>query len=166
MRPIRKAVIDTGPLLSALVLNYQKKYNRLSALDSLLRDPLRSGPGQDQFLQLLAGIPAKLTTSHVVAEIQGHMNPAKLFGSDRLRFWQSSIDLLILWKLDERLIRLLDIVDRQEMLPDIGIVDTGLIELAARNNCVLITEDERTLAPRAWAEQIECLLVKQLIPQV
>ncbi len=50
------------------------------------------------------------------------------------------------------------------MLLDIGIVDTGLIELAARNNCVLITEDERTLARRAWSDQINCQLVKQLIP--
>ena len=166
MSPIRKAVIDTGPLLSALVLNYQKKYSRRSSLDALLREPLRGSDYQDQFLRLLAAIPAKLTTSHVVAEIQGHVNSANLSWDERHRFWQASIDLLIFWNLDERLIRLLDIAARQEMLPDIGIVDTGLIELAARNNCVLITEDERTLARRAFTEQIECLLVKQLIPQV
>jgi len=164
--PIRKAVIDTGPLLSALVSIYQIKYGRRSALDSLLREPLRIRDHQEQFLRLLAAIPEKLTTSHVIAEIQGHVNAAKLYGDDLLNFWQSSIDLLMQWKLDERLIRLLDIVGRQEMLPDIGIVDTGLIELAARNNCALITEDERTLARRAWTEQIDCYLVKGLIPPV
>ena len=102
----------------------------------------------------------------MIAEIQGHVNLVKLYGDDRLNFWQASVDLLMQWKLDERLIRLLDITSRRVMLPDIGLVDTGLIELAARNSCVLLTEDERTLARRAWAEGIDCKLVKQLIPQV
>jgi predicted nucleic acid-binding protein len=163
---IRKAVIDTGPLLSALVLHYQIRYGRRSALDSLLREPLRIRDHQQQFLSFLAAIPDKLTTSHVIAELQGHVNSAKLCWDDRLNFWQGSIDLLMQWGLDERLIRLLDIISRHLMIADIGIVDTGLIELAARNNCVLITEDEKTLARRAWTEQIDCQLVKQLIPQV
>ena len=91
-----------------------------------------------------------------------------LSGADRLNFWRASIDLLTQWGLDEQLIRLLDIASHSELkerLLDIGIVDTGLIELAAQNGCVLITQDERTLAARARAEQIDCRLVKQLIPQ-
>jgi len=110
------------------------------------------------------------TTSHVIGEIQGLAKTRlKLSGDDRLSFWRASIDLLTQWNLDEQLIRLLDMARRpalKERLLDIGIVDTGLIEFAAHNNCVLITQDDRTLAARAWTDGIDCRLVKQLIPQV
>jgi len=92
-----------------------------------------------------------------------------LSGDDHLNFWRASIDLLTQWKLDEQLIRLLDMASQsetKERVLDIGIVDAGLIELAAQNGCVLITQDERTLAERAWTDGIECRLVKQLIPPV
>jgi len=166
---IRKAVIDTGPLLSALVIHYQRERGRRPLLESFLEDPLLTRDYQEQFLNLLASIREKLTTSHVIAEMQGlERARLKLSGADRLNFWRASIDLLTQWGLDEQLIRLLDIASHSELkerLLDIGIVDTGLIELAAQNGCVLITQDERTLAARARAEQIDCRLVKQLIPQ-
>jgi hypothetical protein len=124
---------------------------------------------QEQFLNLLASVKGKLTTSHVIAEMQGLANSRlKLSRDDRVAFWRASIDLLTLWNLDEQLIRLLDMASRKELrdrLPDIGIVDTGLIELAAQSGGILITQDERTLAARALRDGIECRLVKQLIPQ-
>ncbi len=94
MIAIRKAVIDTGPLLSALILNHHMRYARRSVLDSFLREPLRIRSHQEQFLWLLAAIPDKLTTSHVIAEIQGHVNSANLYGDDLFNFWQATIDLL------------------------------------------------------------------------
>ncbi|MGA2742686.1 MAG: hypothetical protein ABSG65_35260 [Bryobacteraceae bacterium] len=119
-------------------------------------------------MNLLASIREKLTTSHVIAEIQGLAKTRlKLSGDDHLTFWRTGIDLLTQWGLDEKLIRLLEMAGRSELkerLLDIGVADTGLIELAARNNCILITQDERTLATRAWADSIDCRLVKQLIP--
>jgi hypothetical protein len=166
---IRKAVIDSGPLLSAFVLHYQRERGRLSSLESFLEEPLQTKDNQEQFLNLLASIGEKLTTSHVIGEIRGLATRLKLSGDDRLNFWRASIDLLTQWRLDEQLIRLLDMASRSELkerLLDIGIVDTGLTELAARNGCVLITQDARSLAARAWTEQIDCRLVKQLIPQV
>ena len=144
MIPIRKAVIDTGPLLSALILHYQIERGYPSAFNSFLEDPLRTSEHQEQFLKLLASIREKLTTSHVIAEMQGLANSRLgLSGDARRDFWRASVDLLTNWNLDEQLIRLIDIASH-DWLPDIGIVDTGLIELAARNVCLLITEDEKT----------------------
>jgi rRNA-processing protein FCF1 len=167
---ILKAVIDTGPLLSALVLHYQRGPRRRPSFDSFLEAPLLVEEHQEQFLNLFASIREKITTSHVIAEMQGLANARLgLTGGDRFEFWHASIDLLIQWRLDEQLVRLLDMASRQELrnrLPDIGIVDTGLIELAAQNGCVLITQDERTLAVRAWTAGIDCRLVKQLIPPI
>jgi len=165
---IPKAVIDSGPLLSALVLHYQGERGRRPSLDSFLEDPLLIKDNQEQFLNLLASIREKLTTSHAIGELQGLANTRlRLSGDDRVNFWRAAVDLLTLWRLDEHLIRLLDMASRSELrerLLDIGIVDTGLIELAAQNACVLITQDERTLAARAWTDGIDCRLVKQLIP--
>jgi rRNA-processing protein FCF1 len=104
----------------------------------------------------------------VIGELRGlERSRLKLYGDYRLNFWQASIDLLMQWNMDEQLIRLLDMAGRMELkdrLFDIGIVDTGLIELAAKNGCVLITQDEGTLARCAWTVGVDCRLVKQLIP--
>ena len=156
MITIRKAIIDSGPLLSALVLHYQRERGRLVSLESFLEEPLLIRDHQEQFLNLLASIREKLTTSHAIGEIHGLAKARlNLSGDDRLNFWRASIDLLTQWKLDEQLIRLLDMASRGELkerLLDIGIVDSGPIELAAQNGCVLITQDERTLAARAWTD--------------
>jgi len=166
---MHKAVIDTGPLLSALVLHYQAMRGSRPSFQSFLEDPLLIREQQEQFLDMLAAIREKLTTSHVVAELQGLAKARlKLSGDDRLGFWRNSIELLVQWNLDEQLIRLLDLASREEAklrLPEIGIVDAGLIELAARDNCPLITNDGR-LAGRALADHVDCQLVKQLIPPV
>jgi len=119
-------------------------------------------------LDLLRSIDEKLTTSHVVAELQGlERSRLGLHGNERLRFWRTSIELLMLWSIDERLIRLLDMAADESFkgrVPEIGLVDTGLIRLALEHGCALITEDERTLYPRALEIGIDCRLVKQLVP--
>ena len=168
-----RAVIDSGPLFSALVLNYDLRrigFGRSPKFTDKLDDPLRNIKAQRQFLELLRSIRQKLTTSHVIAELNGlEKSRLRLYGDGRREFWRTSIDLLVQWDLDERLIRLLDLASDEsfrECLPDIGAADTGLIHLALRHECVLITEDERTLAREAWTRGVECRLVKQLVPLV
>jgi hypothetical protein len=106
----RKAVIDSGPLFSALVSNYNLldiEYGRsigTRGLDGPLLDP----SSQRLFLELLNSIKEKLTTSHVIGELQGlEKSRLKLRGSDRAVFWRASVDLLIRWKFDEQLVRLI-----------------------------------------------------------
>jgi len=121
-------------------------------------------------LELMRSIREKLTTSHVIAELNGlEKSRLGLSGDVRLEFWRTSIDLLIQWDIDERLIRLLDLASDEgfrDCLPEIGAADAGLIQIALGHQCILITEDERTLAREAWARGAECRLVKQLVPLV
>jgi len=170
---IRRAVIDSSALFSALTLNFE----RLEAgsrirdrLGSCLKAPLLDRGAQEEFLLLITSIDEKLTTSHAIAELLGlEKTRLGLYGDDLANFWRASVELLLLWNIDEKLVRLLDLArdDRfQTRLPVIGFVDTGLIELAFRSGCALITEDEGTLAPLARQLQVECHLVKQLVPIV
>jgi rRNA-processing protein FCF1 len=169
----QKAVIDSGPLFSALVLNYDLRtirYGQLPRFTHVLDDPLTNTFAQRRFLELLGSIREKLTTSHVVAELSGlERSRLHLYGDGLLDFWRTSIDLLTQWDVDERLIRLLDIAGNetfQRCIPRIGLIDTALIHLALRNECVLITQDERTLAPEALTRGVDCRLVKQLVSLV
>lgn len=169
----QKAVIDSGPLFSALVLNYDLRgigYGRSPRFTHVLADPLRNSTAQRPFLELLSSIREKLTTSHVIAELNGlEKGRLRLFGDGRLDFWRMSIDLLVQWDIDETLIRLLDLASDESFracLPEIGVIDTGLIQMALQHECVLITEDERTLAREAWTRGVDCRLVKQLVPLI
>ena len=120
------------------------------------------------FLDLLSSVKEKLTTSHVIGELQGlEKSRLNLHEDNHVNFWRSSIHLLTQWNLDENLIRLIDLASHESLgssLPRIGPSDAGLIELALRHDCVLITQDERTLAPEAWRVGLDCRLVKQLVP--
>ena len=168
-----KAVIDSGPLFSALVLNYDQRvagYGRQPRFTGLLAEPLRNPAAQMLFLELVRSVRVKLTTSHAIAELSGLiMRRLNLYGDGRLDFWRTSIDLLVQWDIDESLIRLMDLASSpslQACLPDIGVTDTGLIQMALQHECVLITEDERTLAQQAWTNGVDCHLVKHLIAPI
>ena len=169
----QKAVIDSGPLFSALVLNYdlrQIRYGRPPSFTHLLEKPLTDTTAQQRFLEVLGSIGEKLTTSHAIAELNGLEKSRLGLHGDSLRdFWRTSIDLLTQWDIDEKLVRLLDIASGesfQECLPGIGLIDTALIHLALQHECVLITQDEKTLAPAALSRGVDCRLVKQLVPLV
>ena len=169
----QKAVIDSGPLFSALVLNYDLRwigYGCSPRFTHVLEEPLRNAIAQRLFLEAIASIREKLTTSHVMAELNGlEKVRLGLYGDGRLAFWRTSIDLLVQWDIDERLIRLLDLASDESFracLPEIGAIDTGLIQMALQHECVLITEDERTLAREAWTRGVDCRLVKDLVAPI
>ncbi len=166
---IAKAVIDSGPLFSALVLHYASRpftrINRevcMKAIDPWLAD---GRSRQEQFLILLASIREKSTTSHVIAELNGlEKSRLGLYGPELNRFWSGSIDLLMRWNLDEELVRMLDVARQTELsLIRVGLVDAGVIELARRHGCLLITQDEGNLAPLAWELGVDCQLVRQMV---
>jgi hypothetical protein len=103
---IRKAVIDSGPLFSALTLRFafaEEELGRSARLDSGLEEPLLTKTAQLQFLNLMRSIPDKLTTSHAIAELH-HLQRSRLkfYGPILETFWQTSINQLRLWNLDER----------------------------------------------------------------
>lgn len=134
----------------------------------VLKDPLdRNRSAQDDYLERLRQIPEKLITSHVIGELTGLITSRlDLKGARRIDFWKTSIDLLVEWNVREQLVRVIDLLkinDLGDLVSEIGPADVGLIYLARQQNCMLITEDERTLAVRALALGVKCCLVKQLI---
>lgn len=104
---IRKAVIDTGPLFSALTLHYafrEEDFGRPPRLNLGLEEPLLTKSAQLAFLNLMRSIREKLTTSHAIAELH-HLQRMRLDLRGRALeiFWQTSVGLLRDWHLDERL---------------------------------------------------------------
>src|SRR5881296_134463 len=100
--PIRKSVMDTGPLLSAITLEFVRRHPTLrdsiltkSRLEPYLKSPVK----QESFLELFGSIETILTTSHVVAELHGlRFLDARL----QKEFWQCAVELLSRKEFDER----------------------------------------------------------------
>lgn len=173
---IRVAFVDTGPLMSALILDYarQKSARRESILSRCrLGDYLKNNKSrQDNFSRLFDSIPSILTTSNVIGELQGLQT---LDAGYQQGFWENAIGWMQRKGFDEQLIRLLDLgADDvlREMIYQIGPSDTGLIGLARKEACltdniegkVLLTDDH-TLRGLARKQGIECQVVKdRLIP--
>jgi|SoiMethySBSTD1v2_1073268.scaffolds.fasta_scaffold1433820_1 hypothetical protein len=164
--PIEKAVLDTGPLVSAITLELVKNRppaQREAILGrSRLQPYLRETRKHEAFLQFFQSIRVVLTTSHVVAEIHGLRF---LDGEVQKNFWECAITLLGEKQFSEEHMRLfeLDSLGHIETISRIGPTDVALTELARKNGYVLLTEDRRTLAPWAWDQGVRCLLVQDFL---
>jgi len=110
MAGIHKAVVDTGPLFSVLVLKYSQTLEPRAATAIIERNRipqyLGSSNQQISMVHLFDGIRIILTSSHVVGELQGLQ---RLKGASLREFWLFAMSWLSLKGLDERLTRLLDL---------------------------------------------------------
>ena len=164
------AVVDAGPLMSALVLHFARQASpgsrqaligRSRIADYLVGEPVR----QRAFVEFFDSIPKINTTSHVIGELQGLQ---RFRGGEQRDFWMTSLDWLGGKKLDERLVRLLDLTSSpswRDIVCRIGPCDGGLIELALKEGTTLLTDDRRTVAPLAWSLGVDCHVVEDLLPQ-
>ena len=163
--PIRRAVVDASPLVSALVLEYVRSkprdwrdpiLNKSRLASYLEKNEMR----QSAFVHYFDAIQTIMTTSHVIGEVQGLQS--KLDGRYRQEFWPGGIAFLRRKKLDERLVGLLQIASTGELLASVcslGPTDTGLIELARQERCVLLTDDTE-IRRRASHQQVDCRLMR------
>lgn len=170
-RPIVKAVIDTSPLFNSLALQLVERSPESlrsaileqCALPSYLAE---SPTRQRAFVEFFRSIPRILTTSHVVAEVNGLLKKKHIKGERYRAFWIHGMDLLNARSLNERsLLRLLDmyvVPELREGVCTIGPVDTGLADLAEKEGCALLTDD-RTLALHALRRGVDCRLMERLI---
>jgi rRNA-processing protein FCF1 len=140
-RRIVKAVIDTSTLLNVLILHLIEKspesHRQVILETSKLSSYLSNNPSQQQsFIQLFRSIPTVLTTSHVMAEINGLLKQSRIKRERYRAFWTHGMQLLHERALDERAsLRLLDMfinVPLNESVCTLGPVDTALIQLASR----------------------------------
>lgn len=169
---IHKAVVDSGPLFTALALQFSNNFlqqKRHELMKHVIADPsIRHNQSrQNAYLTLFKQIRSPLTTSHVIGEIQGLQTSCmRLTGRHLQMFWSQSLHFLKSLNFDEQLLRLLDMsqrIDLQEAVYKYGPTDIGLIALAQREGCVLLTDDIKTLASHAWKVGIDCRVVSTLV---
>src|SRR5947208_875908 len=143
-------VVDTGVLLTALVLNFVRliQVPRQKQQEILYRgiNPYLRNPNlQKAYLAHFSSeIRPLRTTPYVIAEIHGlAKSRLKLYSQDLSSFWRYSIDFLLARDLDESLVRLIDLKNLREVVCEIGPSDTAIIHLAHREGSVLLTTDGR-----------------------
>jgi predicted nucleic acid-binding protein len=163
-QPLGKVALDTGPLYSVLTLMFasQNPSNRNAILSkNKLLDYLRDPKAQQNFLLLFTHLRTVLTTSHVIGELKGRQKLKDRYAHE---FWRCAISVLRIKSVDERLIRLLDLPPESldALVPIIGPTDAGLIELAKKEQCVLLTDD-RELARFSKAANTKFQLIEDLV---
>src|SRR5437667_9020709 len=101
MAAIHKAVVDTGPLVSVLVLKCSQTLEPRAATAIIERNRipqyLGSSDQQISMVHLFDGIWIILTSSHVVGELQGLQ---RLKGASLREFWLFAMSWLSLKGLD------------------------------------------------------------------
>lgn len=157
VKSLQSIVIDTGPLFIVLCQNYlelseNKSINRDRILN-IAYDKISVYPELGNALRnFINRIHNIFTTSHVLGEINRHVNRLDLDLRKSKIFWDCTIKFLIEKNFGEELISSLDINKNgilAKLVLDIGLVDTGLIQLAQKINAPILTDDRRTLYKRA-----------------
>jgi len=167
------AVVDTSPLLSALILEYMRRSSPVRSEKILSSSRIADYLQHDQkrrmnFVRLFESIPNILATSHVLGELQGLQ---RLKEDYQRGFWECAMQWLSAKGLDERLVKLLDLhgdTSLRRAVGEVGSTDAGLVSLARQVGCftpdkVLLTDDQRTLAPLARQQQVYCYVVEDLL---
>jgi hypothetical protein len=160
-----KIVVDTGALLTALVLNFVRmiqapQHKKQEIIDRAISTYMRRNPSlQEAYLTRFARDIRPLgTTPYTIAEIHGMAKSRlELHSQDLSSFWRHSIQFLLSKNLDEALIRLIDLKDLSEVLCEIGPSDTAIIHLAHKEGAVLLTTDGRLLG-RAREQHVRVML--------
>lgn len=163
----RKVVMDTGPLLSALVLDYVRNSPPQRRDSILANSRVASYLSHDEtlqkrFLHFFDNLQAILTTSNVIGELQGLQT---LRAQYQREFWLGGARLLRQKHLDEKLLCLLDMDSdnaNRELIQIVGPTDTGLLQLAKNEGCRLLTDDT-ILRSHARQEGVDCRLIIEML---
>ncbi|MGH9856034.1 MAG: hypothetical protein ACREBD_39870 [Blastocatellia bacterium] len=138
-------MIDTAPLIDALTLELierEPKWEPTILRKSRLHPCLADNPtSQRNFRVLLNSIEEIIITSHVIGEIR-----SERYISQELHaiYWQHCLNFFDMRNVNEKLVTLRDL-NNDERLKQIlcvdGPTDAGLIALADREGCLLLTND-------------------------
>lgn len=139
--------MDTGPLFTALTLEFlehtpavRNTVLYMHKLPTYVGDPTAAAA----FRSLFRSIKKLLITSHVIGELRSRYKvPANI----HREFWLSAMKTLSERGLDERLLALLEMyrdAGLKEVISNSGPTDAGLVALARREQCVLLTDDQRS----------------------
>jgi hypothetical protein len=164
--PYKKAVVDTGPLFTALTLVYirQSPANRHLVLYRHKIPPYITDPTSERnFLEFFHSLKEVLTTSHVIGQIKSRRRlPPEVYED----FLLCSMKFLSEKKLDERLITLRALYEQEDsrrMVCGLGPTDAGLLVLARQEDCVLLTDDSGLFPWRGPDGKPEIELVENVL---
>jgi hypothetical protein len=165
--PYRKVVIDTSPLLDALVLQLIDREPKWE-LQILGRSRLSRYLEADRltrkhFRELLDSIETLLITSHVIGEIRSdwHVHPDL-----HATYWQGCMDFFGERNVDERLVTLADLSNDEalkQVVTHIGPTDVGLMALANHEECPLLTNDGRLYSWLSVFNKLNITMVESLV---
>ena len=163
-----KVVIDTAPLIDALTLELLEQEPECAASvsrKSPLNECLDNNPAaQQNFRNLLARAKEILITSHVIGEIKSRTYVSG--GRLHTVYWQSWMNFLDKHNVAEKLITLRE-MNADERLRGIvrlvGPTDAGVVALASREECLLLTHDERLYRWLGAFPDVQIELVKSAV---
>jgi len=158
-------VVDTGPLFTALTLVYIQQAPEHRHLmrhrhqtPSYITDPT----SESDFLEFFYSIKKIMTTSHVIGQLKSRRGvPPEIYRD----FLLCAMKFLSEKALDEELITLLEIYEQENsrrLACSLGPTDAGLVALARREDCALLTDDSGLLAWCGPDGRPEIALVKNM----
>lgn len=163
---IRSLIVDSGPMLISLALNYSYtiKINTLEKLLSKVWDKFSLYSINPHDLKLFfERVSTFLTTPHAIGELVGLAKSKLGFNIEQLNdFWHYSIQYLSNKNLKEEFIDLLSInnsVESNFLINKIGLIDTELIDLSKIINLPILTIDKRTLKSEAEKKLIDVIVL-------
>lgn len=144
--PPKKAVIDTGPLFTALTWRFSQERPDLQEylrhkhdLPKYLPDPT----SEREFFEYIWNIPHLLTSSHVIGELRSRH---KIEEDIQAKFWRCTMRFFAEKNIDERGLSLQTLYHDelfQKIVCSLGPTDAGLLFLARQEACELLTDDAR-----------------------
>jgi hypothetical protein len=162
VHPLKKAVVDTGPLFTLLTLVFVRQAPHFRQLMFTKHAPPPYALERERdYLDFFYSVSEILFTSHVVGEIKSRYKlPPAVFRE----FWLSSMSYLQQKRVDEKLLALVSLrEDASDLVCSVGPVDAGLVTLAKLENCVLLTDDGRLLSRCDSAGRPKIELVANLL---
>lgn len=145
--PLKKAVVDTGPLFTLLTLVFVRQAPHFRHLIFTRHAPPPYAVARERdYLEFFYSISEVLFTSHVVGEIRSRYRLPPVISRE---FWLSSMSYLQQKQVDEKLLALVSLredVFTSDLVCTVGPVDAGLLTLARLENCVLLTDDSKLLS--------------------
>lgn len=169
---IKAAILDSGPLLIALSLNYAvqqeiEKSEFVGKAYSKSKDKIYI----DKAEKLFSNLQTFYSTPHVVGEVIGLVRSKLKLKNEEAIFWAKSIEYLSKKNFNEQFIGLLELSKDSkisDLIPQIGFVDSELIKLAIKmtdKKIPILSIDRRTLANKAQHKNVNVLIMDDVIHQ-
>lgn len=161
---IKEVILDSGPLLIYLCLNYirNKEIKNKEKLLFQAYDKAKHIPNViDQFESYFNNINKIYTSSHIIGELKGLVK-SRLKEINEDDFWQHSIEFLNRINFFEETIKLIELSNDNKfknLIYKIGFVDSGLLKLADDKKVNIISTDHRTLLKEAEKKNIGVLIL-------